>query len=170
MKRWTMLPALCVLFSFLLPGCDTEQPPLPRADGQALFSYLTQTVDYTRWPYWPTKEALYPGQYPHGTFLTTYVNPIAHAAIEAQQGVLPPGSIVIKENYSASKQLVAISVAYKNPQDSSPQGDYFWAEFTPDGQILQEGSPETCISCHTAVRDNDWLFTGVIGKSGNNGY
>lgn len=159
MKYWIVG---LTLFALVATGCKHNEPPPPQADAHALFHYLTQTTDYTDWSHWPHKEALYPGQYPHGAFLTTYVNSVALGAIETQQGQLPQGSIIIKECYSANKQLTAISVMYKTT--TTNDNNYFWIEYQPDGQVLHQSDSESCTNCHSAVRDNDWLFTGVITK------
>lgn len=41
-------------------------------------------------------------------------------------------------------------------------GDWFWAKYTAAGKIEKEGKVSGCINCHSAVIDNDWIFTGPV--------
>jgi len=131
-------------------------------EGKAVVGYLTKTVEYRSWPHWPGKGSLYQGQHPHGAFLTTYVNPEAAKAISARAGTLPDGAMVVKENYSADKQLAAITVMYRVKGYNPEGGDWFYLKYAPDGSIDKEGKVAGCIGCHAAVRGNDWLFTGPV--------
>jgi hypothetical protein len=88
-------------------GCG---PGKPKADGEELYTYVTQDKDYKAWKLWPGKSALYPGTQPHGAFLTTYVTDEAFSAIQGRKGSLPFDSIIVKENYTAEKILDSIKV------------------------------------------------------------
>lgn len=131
-------------------------------EGAAVVGFLTKTVDYRSWPLWPGKGTLYPGQHPHGAFLTTYVTPAAATAISARAGKLPDGAMVVKENYSAEKKLVAVTVMYRVKGYNPEGGDWFYLKYAPDGSIDKEGQVAGCIGCHAAVKGNDWLFTGPV--------
>lgn len=134
------------------------QPP---ADAQKLYDYLKK-VPYTSWQLWPKKGKLYKGTEPHGALLTTYVNDIALKAIKVKKP-LPEGSIIAKENYSADKKFVALTVMYKVKGFNPEAGDWFWAKYSPDGKIEASGKVKGCIDCHSKRAENDYIFTGKVG-------
>lgn len=70
--------------------------------------------------------------------MTTYVNGRAYRAIEKKSEMLPVGSIVMKENYSPDKKLMAHTVMYKVKGYIPQGGDWFWAKYAPDGKIEAE--------------------------------
>lgn len=149
----------------LLAGGSAEVAAQEKAlapEGRAVVAFLSQGSDYRNWPLWPGKGELYPGQHPHGAFLTTYVNGQAAQAILARAGKLPDGAMVVKENYSADRQLAAITVMYRVKGYNPDGGDWFYLKYAPDGRIDQEGKVAGCIGCHAAVKGNDWLFTGPV--------
>lgn len=160
-RGWIGLMALLLLGAATGQGVAEETKTLA-PDGAAVIAYLTRAVDYHDWPLWPSKGELYQGQHPHGAFLTTYVTPEAAKAILARVGKLPDGAMVVKENYSASKQLAAITVMYRVKGYNPDGGDWFYLKYAPDGRIDQEGKVPGCIGCHAAVKGNDWLFTGPV--------
>lgn len=152
----------------LLWICGTTAPiavaasgNLPDADGRAVIQYLNQS-DYHSWQYWPGKEPFYPGRFPHGSLLTTYVSAGSYRAIKAKGGSIPAGEFVVKENFNAEKQLIAISVMYKLAGYNAAGGDWFWLKYLSDGTIQAEGKVSGCIGCHAAVKNNDWLFIAPL--------
>lgn len=141
---------------------DAKEPGCPLPIGQAVLEYVTVNNPYLKWNLWPGKEKLYPGQHPHGAFLTTYVSPLAFYAIQDHAGQIPDTAFIVKENYSPEKQLAAVTVMYKVKDYNPEAGDWFWLKYTPDGKIAAEGKIAGCIDCHTSTKDNDWLFTGPL--------
>jgi len=148
-------PAKVAAESAKEPGC-----PLPV--GQAVFEYVTASNPYQGWNLWPGKEKLYPGRHPHGSLLTTYVSPLAFYAIEGKGGAIPDTAFIVKENYTAEKELAAVTVMYKVEGYNPEGGDWFWLKYTPDGKIEKEGKVAGCIGCHSSAQGNDWLFTGPL--------
>jgi len=171
MKKVLLTIALLLSVSLLFYGLVLAQgmkempmkkPMMVEASGAALWDHLKK-MDYTKkWMMWPEKTALYKGTEPHGVLLTTYVNRRAYRAIMTKKGMLPNGSIVVKENYSPDKTLMAITVMYKVRGYNPQAGDWFWAKYAPDGKIEAEGKVEGCISCHGKKKDNDYIFTGPL--------
>lgn len=172
-----MMRLLCagslVCCLILLNGCEkqSQTPPeptapkaaaLPDTDGRTLIEFITVTRDYTQWPMFPGKEALYPGQHPHGAFLTTYVSSDVLAALQDKVGTLPDGAIIVKENYSPEKELAAVTVMYRQAGYNPAAGDWYWLKYAPDKTVLAEGKVDGCINCHRAVKSNDWVFTGSL--------
>src|SRR5574341_1515037 len=71
--------AVLVIFlvSFFLGCIGTKETKLePRAEGKALYSYITAGNNYKDWDKWPGTGEFYPKSAgsPHGDLLITYVN------------------------------------------------------------------------------------------------
>jgi plastocyanin len=111
------------------------------------------------WSLVPGKGELYPGQDPHGVLLTTYLNPEAEDALQNQPGEVPEGGIIVKENYTGEEELASVTVMQKEPGFDPAHDDWFWAKYAPDGTVQAAGMPAGCLSCHGAVRSNDYIFT-----------
>ena len=135
---------------------------MPKADGSAVYEYITKTSPYQQWALFPGKGKLYKGRHPHGDFLTTYVNETALKGIENRVGTLADGAMVVKENYTPEKKLAAVTVMYRVKGYDANAGDWFWAKYGADGSIQKEGKVNGCISCHGAKIENDWIFTGPV--------
>lgn len=160
-----LLSTTAVLFALL--GCDSDPDgpgdDLPGPSAQALWSYL-QAEDYDgRWTIWPGTTAMMQGTEPHGMRLTTYVNDTALRAIQNRSGTMPPGAMIVKENYMPDGTLAAVTPMYKIEGYNPTVGDWFFAKFDlPGPTIAAEGRVEGCQNCHAAVAANDYLFTGSI--------
>jgi cytochrome c553 len=162
---------------YLLRYAFGEEPavfygePLPEADGQAIMDYLLQTSDYTEWGSWPTDDVntddysgfLQSGE-PHGNTVRIFVNDRALAAIMRDDfdGTLPPGSIVVKENYMGAVEepgdLAAITLMYKVDGFNPDANNWYWVKAAPDGVVDVEGAAEMCISCHGQEGNTDYLL------------
>ncbi|OGP94760.1 MAG: hypothetical protein A2Z19_03490 [Deltaproteobacteria bacterium RBG_16_54_18] len=159
-----VISLFCLLFAvsfFVLASCTQEKMAV-KAEGAALWDYLKKADYAKKWEMWPGKSALYPGKEPHGALLTTYVNKTALAAIKEKKGMLPDGSIIVKENYTPDKKLAALTVMYKVKGYNPQAGDWFWAKYLPDGKIAAEGKVAGCIQCHASVKANDYVATGPL--------
>lgn len=161
------LLGILVAAALMLPAAGmTQQAGLPPAEPQAFWSYITQTSPYTKWPMWPGKQAFYPGTMPHGALLTTYVNDVALKALLEGEAQMPPGAIMVKENYDKSKKLMAITTMYKVAGFDPPHHDWFWVKYSPEGKVMEEaaGKVKGCLGCHGQQAGNDYLFTGKLGQ------
>lgn len=130
-------------------------------DAEKLGEFIFKDKPYTDWPLWPGKGKLYQGTEPHGVLLTTYVNKIALRSIKEKKG-MADGSIIVKENYTPDKKLMAITVMYKIKGYNPDGGDWFWVKYAPDRKVEASGKVEMCISCHAKMKDNDFIFTGKV--------
>ncbi len=135
---------------------------LPKADGDAVYAFITKTSPYQQWAFFPGTGELYKGKHPHGALLTTYVNDRALTGIQGKAGSLQEGSIIVKENYMPDKKLGAVTVMYRVAGYDPEAGDWFWAKYKADGSIEKAGKVTGCIGCHAAVINNDWIFTGPV--------
>ena len=174
MRKVLVLIALLLVTGCTHYGQKEAVKPLTDVEKAGQLWAMMQKEDYRNtWKMWPGKEAFYKGSHPHGALLTTYVSESAHDAIVNKKGSLPDGAIIIKENYMPDKKLGAITVMKREAGYNPDAGDYFWVKFGGDGSVLtmkkEDGSEMAlagkvpgCIGCHSAVKVNDFLFTGPI--------
>lgn len=154
-----MQKPFAVLALFLLSifsGCVGMKP---EPDGVELYSYITEESSYKNWEIWPGRDRLDSGREPHGSLFTTYVTDDAFSAIRDKSGSLPHGSMVVKENYNADRELTVITLMYKVKGYDAGNNDWFWARYLPEGEVVEEGKVEACIECHGKKRDNDYIWT-----------
>lgn len=160
---------LGLLMAALLAACGDggggAATPGPGADAVKLHDFITRQDLYTSWDLWPETSKFYPGREPHGALLITYVNDIAANSILAQNG-MADGSIIVKENLTPLKALAGLTVMYKIRGFDPSAGDWFWAEYAPDGTVASSGQVAKCIDCHVKVQENDFLFTGNVMNGG----
>ncbi len=144
------------------PDSVSVDPDMPEPDGEQVYAYITEENNYKRWSLWPLKEEIYASTSIHGPLLTTYVSDDAETAINERAGVLPYGSIIVRESYDADGELREIGVRYKVQGYDSEHNDWFWAAYSPDGEIIVEGMVDSCQECHSVVADNDYVYTSYI--------
>jgi hypothetical protein len=130
--------------------------------GKELMKAIEKGKPYTEWRLWPGTEEYYEGTSPHGKLLTTYVNDTAYEAIKAKNGPLPAGSIVVKENYSPDKELMAVTTMEKKADFAPESGDWYYLKHTPKMEIQAAGNVDSCRTCHAKAAQNDYLFTSPV--------
>jgi mono/diheme cytochrome c family protein len=145
-----------------LAQTDEETPPDPMAMAEELWQEMQAAQYEESWATIPGKGAFYAGQPPHGALLTTYLNPGAEEAMNAQPGEMPDGAVIVKVNYTGDQTLDAITVMQKRAGFDPEYGDWFWARYGPEGEIAASGRVVDCVSCHVAVQSNDYIFTFPI--------
>lgn len=152
-------------------AADTDTPtPVERAapslDPAEIWASLAD-ADYQSWDLWPGKGRLYAGVEPHGMLLTTYLNPTAARALAVGATIMPPGAIIVKENYMPDGTLAAITTMHKVEGFNPEAGDWHWVKYLPDGSVdgdgAMHGKVPGCIACHGGKRDNDYIFTAELG-------
>ena len=153
-----------LVFLAIACGGSTSTPRLPLTTGASLQAYLDSQDYRETWALYPGKGKLYAPQVPspHGALLTTYLNDVAHETIQNKKGILPEGSIIVKENYMPDGTFVAATVMYKVKGYDPPTNDWFWVKWSAGGTIDKEGKVESCIACHGAKRDNDFIWTSSL--------
>ena len=164
-------------FDYTLLGFDGDliiRHPLPEADGAALLAYITEIDPYTAWGAWPSTAeldfgAFLPSEAVHGTVVRIFVNDIAlNAAMAADfDGVLPPGSIVVKEGYGGTLEdpgeLTALTVQYKVEGFNPAANDWFWLSAPGGAEVRAAGAVEGCVNCHANASATDYLFFAFGG-------
>jgi len=169
MKKTMIVLAILLSLSFVI-GCsgygngdENAREDTASVTGADVYNMITEDSDYRQWDLWPGAGEFYESSGAHGELLTTYVTEDAKIAIENREGVLPEGSIVVKEGYTSDRQLSNIVVMYKVEGYDPEHNDWFWASYSPEGEVLAEGQVDGCINCHNSAKDNDYLFTSDIG-------
>jgi hypothetical protein len=132
---------------------------------------------YQEWGTWPTDEwndftqFLKSGE-PHGNVVRIFVNDVALEAAAAEDfgGILPAGSIVLKENYMGADpedpgELAALTIMYKVEGFNPEANDWFWVEAAGDGSAIDlEGAVAGCIGCHSQPNNADYLLRYAFGE------
>ena len=106
------------------------------------------------------------GYSPHGALVTILVNETAMNSIGAGDDVFDDGSYIIKENYTEDRELALYTNMIKVEGFNPEGGDWYWVQYDADGTVSTagDGTPmagavDSCIVCHAAVSDTDWVFT-----------
>lgn len=91
----------------------------------------------------------------HTALATIRANDVALTAMQEQAGEMPPGAILVKENFDENSVLVNIVAMQRS------EHGWYWAQFSPEGSAEISGpGPQTCISCH-GMAPNDQVFTWI---------
>ena len=153
MKNSATFAGLVIIVACLAAG-SLAFADMPGPDAAALWHYMTGASPYKEWGFWPDHQGMQPGRAPHGPFHKVYVNEKALNSLE------PPvqyGAIQVKESFNKAKELKTITVMYKVNGYNPEKGDWFWAQYTPDGKVKSSGRPRGCISCHGIRAKNDFI-------------
>lgn len=91
-----------------------------------------------------------------GFFIAVHCNPSAAPAY--QSGVYPfvEGTVIVKTLYNNDDctGVAGYAVMKKGAPGSAPStGDWSWQDVGADRSVLQEGSIQACISCHTGCTE-----------------
>jgi hypothetical protein len=156
MKMQTKLLTGCLAVAMMMGVATfTVAEEMPGPDGAALWNHISKVSPYTKWGQWADHEGMLAGRAPHGKFHKVFVNK------KGKDSTSPPlqyGAIEVKENYSPSKELKAITVMYKVKGYNPDSGDWFWAKYSPTGKVLKSGKPKGCIGCHSTRVANDFVL------------
>lgn len=148
---------------------------LPEADGEAVMDYILNQNDYTQWgsfaaDRWTDFDGYLQSSAPHGQTVRIFVNDIARDAVAAEDfdGLLPPGSLVVKENFGGTVEepgdLMAITLMYKVEGFNPDANDWYWIQAAPDGAVNAAGAVEGCIGCHSQEGQADYLLRYAFGE------
>ena len=154
-----LLVALGVVACSLVPSVSAEGEKQPEAMARDLWQKMQKANYRQNWTTVPGKGTFYQGQPPHGALLSTYLNTEAVKGMKEKAGLMPKDAIIVKENYSPKKELVAVTVMYKEPGFDPEHKDWFWAKYGPKGEVQVSGKGVGCIACHGSVQSNDYVFT-----------
>ncbi|MFV0422043.1 cytochrome P460 family protein [Oleidesulfovibrio sp.] len=148
----TLAALICIM---TISVVSSVADSLPEPEGKALWTYISETSPYTQWGQFDEHNGMQPGNAPHGTMHALFVNNIGLAS----KGQAQYGTIMVKANYGADNLLKAFTVMYKSKGYGQDTGDWFWAKYSPEGEVQAEGQPKGCVGCHKSMKDNDWTMT-----------
>jgi hypothetical protein len=83
-------------------------------------------------------------------------------SINAKKGKFSDGAIIFQDNFSKEKKLKFILVMYEVKGYNPQGGDWFWAQYKPDGRVEVEGKVDECIKCHVAQKRNDYVYASKL--------
>lgn len=161
-----ILLILLVMFSCerTLPEPDVSPLTLSEISGERLWIRITEEADYRSYGQWPGHDGIRPGQAPHGVWHSVFVNRTLRESLPLSSGKAPVGTIIVKENFTPSKELAAYTVMAKVEGFNPEQGDWFWAKYSAEGEIQAEGTPKGCLTCHSGREDNDYMIIKNIDE------
>jgi len=125
-----------------------------------LWSWLSRSV-YRNWAPAPGQDGgFYKGTSPHGAQLKLYLNRTA----AGDPKTLPPGSVIVKENYTEDKKLDSITLMHRSKGFNPDADDWYWVKYNPDGTVAKKGDAtlagavKGCIGCHSGADGEDFAF------------
>ena len=153
-----MIPHRTLLSTALLAAlgaaaCKSLGTPEDQQEAVSLWDTLS---GHEQWGHFDGHDGLQPGKSPHGKFVRTFVNETG-----AENPAAPSfGSIIVKENYSKDdlSTLVALTVMQRIEGYDPENGDWFWARYTPDGDLTHSGKVAMCADCHFDADGDDFVF------------
>lgn len=156
---------LLAVIIFVANGANAQRSKKKEPYDVVLWKYLTENK-YRNWAPVPgDSDGAYEGESPHGAYLKMYLNRKAAGS----PNELPPGSIIIKENYAEDKTtLMAITVMLKSDEFNSEGADWYWAKYNANGTIAKTdkssggkkiaGKVGKCMDCHGDAKGEDFVF------------
>ena len=137
---------------------DNVDMQVSKPDASSLFSDFTGNDTYKGWSIWPGKEAMMEGNGVHGDYVSVYVSDNALSSAETGGATMPYETMIVKEGFNADKELTGIYLMYKSEGFNPENNDWFWASYSPEGDVKTEGKASGCISCHEGKDDVDYIF------------
>jgi Cytochrome P460 len=159
MKTYSIFILIIILVSCAKPvEPDTDPLTTSEINGETLWNRITLESDYNTYSFWPGHEEIQPGQSPHGSYHKIYINKELANILPVKEKIAPWGTVIVKENLNSEKNIDAITVMIKVKDYNPDGGDWFWAKYSPNGDILAEGKPKGCITCHSGMENNDYII------------
>ena len=118
----------------------------------------------------PVKNRVMEKENPHKfNYITVYVNDIGSKAMYAKKPDFPMGSVIVKEKLpnkdSESPELLTVMIKHE-PGYNTANGDWEYMVTDGAGKVQARGQLENCQSCHTLVKDTDYVYRSYVpGKN-----
>lgn len=160
------LAAVVTVFGASL-GCPPEEEAPTAA---ALWQRIAEDEMYEDWAQFPEAQGVIDSAFPHGPFARVFVNDVVEAVVLGQKGLvdgeLPNGSIVVKESFDEDMNEAGdgIAVMWKVEGFSPDDNDWFWATFSFEGDVREQGAVFECRICHGSRVANDFVFLHDFDK------
>ncbi len=128
--------------------------------GESLFTLITETDPYQDWAQFPGLEDVFESAPPHGPMARAFINAQVEEALISFSGQLPDGAIIVKDSFgeSESDETEGLTVMWKVKGFDPDNNDWFWANFSRDGEVKVEGKVGSCVACHGSARGNDFVY------------
>ncbi|MCB2228333.1 MAG: cytochrome P460 family protein [Desulfarculaceae bacterium] len=131
------------------------EPSAPPPEAKALWLHITKASPYTTWGSWSDYQGVQRARSPHGPLNRVFVN---QAGLDSSKPPVAHGTIEVKTVESAAGKLKGLVVMYKAKGYNPKAGDWFWARYASDGEVLASGKLNHCIRCHSVLADNDYIM------------
>lgn len=86
-----------------------------------------------------------------------------YASVASDNGVYPPGAIVVKEGTRPGASFVGLVAMMRKEAGANPEHNDWvmveWVRDSPQDDFEEIGSGAVCTSCHVQARDRDYVFT-----------
>ena len=133
---------------------DTEDTADPNA---ALLEELATALDgYESWTQAAEWSGVQESNTSHDAFTEIWFNDVSYATYEAQAGGdMPDGSVIAKQSWTDAEGTDPANFTAMMKAD----GEWFWAAYSPSGDVVQSGQPDFCTGCHAAGQDGVMVLT-----------
>ncbi len=164
-----LISLFCLCLFFQIAGCNKEKdyPPLSKdnINAEKLWKRIAEQKNYKQYPFWPGHKGIRRGQSPHADLHRIYINSILRKTLPNTNKLAPEGSIIVKEGLDNSKKLDSLTVMAKVKHFNPKGNDWFWAKYDKNGNVVVSGKLKPCISCHSAVKNNDYIMIRDLDKA-----
>lgn len=142
------MPRALVLF-VLLVGCSNQD----EGGAEALWDQI-QADEYRTWARPPGYESRAASSTVHGDEVEIFINDAVADALAAGAalGAWPDGSTIVKDGFQGGSNHIVVAMDKR-------EGEWFFAEWHPDGEVVYSGSPRACTRCHGADGDGVLAFS-----------
>ena len=139
----------------VLSACASLGTPDDQAMARSLWADEMRG-EFTSWAQFEDFEGIQQGfSEVHSNYVAVWLNDVA----AGDPASLPPGSLLVKENFvdEGRDSLESITVMKRVEGYDPEHGDWFWARYTPRGELTDAGKVGLCIDCHSEERDYSFL-------------
>ena len=152
-RRTTQLALAVLISGVAVAACKSLGTPADQENADSLWQAMS---GHEQWAPFEGHEGLQPGVSPHGKFVRVFVNPIGADTQEAPAY----GTIIVKENYSSEDltSLESLTIMQRSEGYDPDNDDWFWARYTPAGELTHSGKVESCSNCHFDAGGDDFVF------------
>lgn len=94
-----------------------------------------------------------------GMMVRTHLDVATMQAYNSKSYPYPEGATAVKEGHMTADGPIKTLFMMKKIKGYDPNnGDWFYAMAAPDGTAMQKGRVQMCISCHSTVKNKDYLY------------
>jgi cytochrome P460 len=154
MQVKTTLLAASLLGLLTFAACKSLGTPEDQTEAGSLWAKMS---DYRSWAHFEGHEGIQRSKSKmHGKFVRTFVNGTG-ATNPSAPGY---GTIIVKENFSKddAETLMSMTVMQRIEGYDPENEDWFWARFTPGGELTHAGKVGMCSDCHFDAGGDDFVF------------